>query len=290
MEATYPDVAETTLRIWTGEVWALKSRMRQGDLVCIPLKTQSAIAVGRIAGPYRFDASAPTDAKHQRAVEWITTELARTRIDQDILYSLGSSLAVFQVKRNNAEARLEELLKGRPSRSGNTANGDLDDENALLADLAQLANDQIVEFLGRRFKGHDLTRLIAGLLTAQGYKIYVSPPGADGGVDIIAGSGPMGFDPPRLAVQVKSSNDQSDVSVLRELQGVMPRFGADQGLIVSWGGYRRSVLQEARQLFFQVRLWDASDIVAALQRNYEALPDDLQAEIPLARVWTLVAD
>ena len=100
----------------------------------------------------------------------------------------------------------------------------------------------------------------------------------------------MGFDPPRLAVQVKSGESPVDVSVLRELQGVMPRFGAQQGLIVSWGGYRSSVTRESRQLFFQVRLWDSGDLVAALQEQYEALPDDLQAELPLKRVWSLVTE
>jgi restriction system protein len=62
--------------------------------------------------------------------------------------------------------------------------------------------------------------------------------------------------------------------VLRELQGVMPRFGAEHGLIVSWSGFKESVFREARQLFFEVRLWDAGDLVAALQRNYERLNED----------------
>ena len=61
--------------------------------------------------------------------------------------------------------------------------------------------------------------------------MVVSPPGADGGVDILAGKGPLGFDPPRLVVQVKSQDAPVDVGVLRELQGVMHQFNADQA---SW--------------------------------------------------------
>ena len=112
----------------------------------------------------------------------------------------------------------------------------------------------------------------------------------DGGVDIIAGTGPMGFDQPRLAVQVKSSESPADVSVVRELQGVMPRFGADRGLVVSWGGFKDSVLREARQLYFTIRLWDAGDLVNAIQHNYQRLPADLQSELPLKQLWTLVLD
>lgn len=167
--------------------------------------------------------------------------------------------------------------------------GDLSDDVAEV-DLEQFARDQIVNFIGRRFKGHGLARLVAGILSAEGYSVQMSSPEADGGVDILAGTGPMGFDRPRLAVQVKSSDSTADVSVVRELQGVMPRFGADQGLVVCWGGFKASALNEARQLFFTIRLWDSGDLVAALQKNYQNLPPDLQAEIPLKQVWTLVLE
>ncbi len=100
----------------------------------------------------------------------------------------------------------------------------------------------------------------------------------------------MGFDPPRIAVQVKSSDAPVDVGVLRELQGVMPRFGADQGLIVSWGGFKESVMREARQLYFRIRLWDSGDVIAALAEHYDRLPDAMQAEIPMKQVWTLVVE
>lgn len=137
-------------------------------------------------------------------------------------------------------------------------------------DVEEYTRDQITGFVGRKFKGHDLARLVAGILTAEGYKIELSPPGADGGVDIIAGQGPMGFDPPRLIVQVKSSDTPADVGVLRELQGVMPSFGGDRGLIVSWGGFKTSVIREARRLFFSIRLWDAGDLVRAIQTTTTA--------------------
>lgn len=100
----------------------------------------------------------------------------------------------------------------------------------------------------------------------------------------------MGFDGPRLAVQVKSSDSPADVAVLRELHGVMPRFGATHGLIVSWGGFKDSVLREARPLYFQIRLWDAGNLVTALQETYEKLSPELQAELPLKRVLVLVEE
>ncbi len=37
-----------------------------------------------------------------------------------------------------------------------------------------------------------------------------------------------------------------------------------------------------------IRLWDADDLVRAVLANYERLPDAMQADLPLKRIWTLV--
>lgn len=289
MDETYADSKITTTRMWTGEVWAVREAISINDFVAIPLKTRAAIAVGRVVGEYKFDPAGPQEGKHQRQVQWIRKDLPRKDVDQDILYSMGSSLAVFQVERNNAQQRILKLLEGgRAARD--TQPSASQEERPLPTDLEQFASDQIVELIGRKFRGRDLARLVAALLQAQGYKLIVSPPGADGGIDILSGSGPMGFDRPRLAVQVKSSDYPADVGVVRELQGVMPRFGADQGLVVSWGGFKDSVLREARQLYFQIRLWDAGNLVSEIQSNYDNLPADIQAELPLKKIWALVLE
>ena len=70
----------------------------------------------------------------------------------------------------------------------------------------------------------------------------------------------------------------------------MLTFKADQGLLVCSGGFKKSVLTEARQSHFVVRLWDSRDLVQALYRNYESLPAEIQAELPLKRVWMLVPE
>jgi restriction system protein len=286
----YTDVKPTTLPIWTGEVWAFKDRIKEGDIVVLPLKTRSALAIGRISGPYSYNEHAPPGAYHQRKVTWLRTDLPRTEVDQDLLFSLGAVLAVFQIRRANAEARLLEIAEGKqPPPPGPDAEGVVSPE-ATPIDLDEYARDQVSSYLGRKFRGHDLARLVAGILIAQGYKVQVSPAGPDGGVDIVAGQGALGFDAPRMAVQVKSSDSPADVGVLRELQGVMPAFGADSGLIVSWGGFREGLIREARRLFFSIRLWDAGEIVTALQEVYDRLPAELKAEIPLRRIWYIAPD
>lgn len=283
---TYPKSKPNTIRNWVGQLWAFRERIHANDLVALPLKTRSAIAIGRVTGPYEYHTDFPADARHTRPVKWLRTDIPRAAFDQDLLYSLGAFITVCQIKRNNAEKRVEGILAGKPLKIEKRAT----DESEEKLDFEQTALDQIREYVGQNFRGHDLTQLVNSLLKAQGYRTLISPAGPDGGVDIIAGHGPMGFDSPRICVQVKSSDSPLEVSVLREFQAVVKNFGADRGLLVSWGGFKSSVDKEARQHFFEIRLWDADDLLKALLENYQQLPADVQADLPLKRVWALVPE
>jgi restriction system protein len=288
----YPDERRRAVANWAGQLWTFVFRIEVGDLVCMPLRARATIAVGKIAGPYRYRTDLPPEARHVRPVLWLNTELPRAAFEQDLLYSLGALGTVRQIQRNQAEARLQAILS-----TGTDPvmvpgpilppNGD-DGDGLLPTDLEGYARDQIVAYLGRHFRGHELARLVSALLGAEGYQIMVSPVGPDGGVDILAGQGPLGFESPRLCVQVKSGEGPADVRVLRELQGIMPNYGAQMGLLVSWGGFRGAVYAEARAKFFTIRLWDANDLVTALLASYERLSEEIQAELPLKRIWTLV--
>lgn len=66
----------------------------------------------------------------------------------------------------------------------------------------------------------------------------------------MAGSGQLRFDLPNICVQIKSSISPVDVRVLRELQGVMQKVGAAQGLLVGRGGFTKDAIQESKNLFF----------------------------------------
>jgi len=50
------------------------------------------------------------------------------------------------------------------------------------------------------------------------------------------------------------------------------------------------VLNEARQGHFTVRLWESRDLVEAIYRTYDKLPAEIQADLPLKRVWMLVQE
>ena len=136
-----------------------------------------------------------------------------------------------------------------------------------------------------------MENLVAEVLKAQGFEVRLNKrKGADGGADILAGKGPMGFDEPRLCVQVKSTDSAIGSKEFDELNGVMTKFGATHGLLVSWGGFTGKAEEEAKRKFFDIRLWNADDVVSEIQAVYSSLPHDLQAELPMQPIWMLVDD
>ncbi|MCA9599436.1 MAG: restriction endonuclease [Myxococcales bacterium] len=283
---TYPDAGKNRRSNHVGQLWAFSHRIKPDDLVVLPLKRSSAIAIGKVTGPYQYVHS-PGTPEHRRPVQWLRTDIPRTSFDQDLLYSFGAFMTVCAITRNDAETRIRALLAGEPPMASD-ATGSADEES--IPDIEQIARDQISTHVLQKFKGHHLTDLVAAVLQAEGYVVQVSPPGADGGVDILAGTGPLGFAQPRLCVQVKSQQSPADVTVFRSLQGSMQTFGAEQGLLVCWGGFNKAVQSESRLSYFRIRLWDAGALLEAVLRMYSKLPKELQTELPLKRVWALVLE
>lgn len=179
-------------------------------------------------------------------------------------------------------------LGGRAERAAGREPDDVEELDDSLQDLERYARDLISKRISQRFKAHKFERLVDELLQAQGYVTERTTAGADGGVDIVVGRGPMGFDEPRIAVQVKGGEGPEDFRAVRELQGVLRNFNVQRGLFVSWGGFRSSVTSAKRNLFFEVRVWTADDVIDAVLENYDRLSDQTKSELPLMRIWTLV--
>ena len=155
----YPDMGKRTIINSAGQLWAFARRMEHGDLVVLPLKTRSTIALGKVGGDYEY-----FKGRHTRPVKWLNTDIPRDTFGQDLLYSFGAFMTVCQIKRNDAETRIRAVLDGKPDPLVVTAplGGDdaSPDDMEALPDLNEYAADQIRAFIGRKFKGHELSRLV----------------------------------------------------------------------------------------------------------------------------------
>jgi restriction system protein len=294
MAERYPDSKPKTIQNWVSQVWPFAHEIKKGDIVILPLKSQPAIQVGEVTGEYHFEPDGPDPFFHLRTVKWIGEAIPRAHFGQDLLYSFGAFMSICRIQRHSAETRIaamrangwkQEVITATTKPASVTAS----EQEAESIDLEELARDQIAQFINARFKGHNLTRLVNAILKAQGYTTYISPEGPDGGVDILAGSGPLGFGAPRLCVEVKSGDAPIDRPAVDKLLGAVTKFGADEGLFVSWSGFKSTVQKELAASFFRVRLWTQKELLEALFAHYDDLEDDIKAELPLIRIWTVAA-
>ncbi len=309
LKKIYQDIYSTDVKArmanQVGQIWSFSNRIEVGDLIALPLKSQRLIALGEATGNYQF-VQDDKAKRHQRTVKWIKT-IPRSHFDQDILYSLGAYLTIGKVKAEDAENRVRKMLGKNESDSTNIQEEDaenrvrkmlgknesdstnIQEEDAdVSTDYEQIMLDQITKHIKINFKGHKLTDLVNEILVAKGFVTKVSPPGPDGGVDILAGSGPLGLESPRICVQVKSSESPSDVRIVREIEGVVNRYKADYGLLVAWGGITSKAEQEIKTSYFSTRLWREDEIVKETMKHYEKFSDELKIEMPLKRTWILV--
>lgn len=294
LQGAYPDEKPGTLQNWSAQLNQFRNVMDVGDLVVTPMKTTGQVAIGRVKGSYHQ----AEGGRPSRWVDWLRPDVPRDAIKQDLLYSMGASQTVCEISRNDALMRLEQTAaKGidpGPALSSPTspkaAAGPETVEADQVIDLAYLARNQIERHISAHFAGHAFTQLIAAILRAQGYQTRVSPPGADRGIDILAGQGALGLSGPRLVVQVKSGDIVTDQPTLQSLIGCIADTQADHGLLVSWSGFTAPVRQRANELYFRVRMWGRDEIINALLAVYDELPEVIRADLPLRRVWALVPE
>lgn len=294
MTERYPDTKPKAIMNWVSQVWPFAHEIKKGDLVILPLKTQPAIYIGEVTGDYQAAPDGPNPFYHWRPVKWIAEAVPRTNFGQDLLYTFGAFLTICRVQRNNAEQRIAAMRANgwKPETIAATikASGTpVTEETAEGVDLEELAHDQIADLIAARFKGHGLTRLVEAILKAQGYTTWRSPEGADGGADILAGAGPLGFGAPRLCVEVKSESTQIGRETLDKLLGAMTKFNANEGLFVAWGGFKANVQKDLASQFFRLRLWTRKELLEQLFEQYDRLDEDMKAELPLKRVWMVAA-
>ena len=299
VEEAYPGDGAARWANYTGQLWAFRDSIRSGDLVILPLKTKPGyVQFGRVTGAYAHDtAEAGWHRSHSLPVDWLGESVSKTVVGQDLVHTLNGSLTVFQPSRNDAERRLETIARGKPdpgfteglprpvATPADHATTEVTDPET--APTVVAIRDRIRAHVAGEFREHELTHLVAEILTVLGFRCEVSPPGPDGGVDIIAGTGPLGLDAPTLIVEVKSEPTPIGSRVLRGLHSAMTQHRADQALLVAWGGVTRPAETEFKRDRTTMRIWDADALLDQLFLTYDRLPASTRARIPLQQVWVL---
>ena len=290
LQELYPSEKLNTLKNWESQIYPIAHRMQIGDWIVLPSKRTSTIHIGKVTGEYTYDLNNGNPYYHYRNVDWFAKDIPRNNFDQDLLYSFGAFLTVCKITRNDAESRIKAMANNNWKAPGmsTTVFSEADDtQTDSSTDLEMAIYDTIAKHIYRKFKGYKMEVLIEEILKAKGFTLYHSKQGADGGKDLLAAGGEMGFGSPKICVQVKTQDTPVDRPTLDQLGGVMNTVCAEYGLLVSWNGFKDSVAREEGNQFFKIRLWDSTDVINELFENYEKMSPGIKAEIPLKRIWML---
>ncbi|MCS0590423.1 restriction endonuclease [Massilia norwichensis] len=277
----YPVAAKEkpgTVPTSAGQLFRFVHEMREGDYVAYPSKKSKLIHLGRIVGPYKYDLSSEPGYPQRRQVSWLKA-IPRSHFSQGALYEIGSALSVFVIK-NYADEYWAAINGKQPPPPVSVTNDVTVAE--ISQDIEENTRDFVLKILAQQTKGHPFSHFIANILQTMGYRTRVSAEGPDGGIDIVAHKDELGFEPPIIKVQCKSTEGSIGDPTISQLYGkVAPN---EFGLFVTLGYFTNQAIQFARSKS-NLRLIDGDDLVALVLEHYEQLDSRYKGLIPLRRVY-----
>lgn len=270
----YPELSDKRIAIGAGQLYRFVHEIHKGDFILTPLRETRQVLVGHCTAEYAYDVAAVSKTHpNVRKVDWVK-KASRDQLSTPLKNALGGLMTVFTINEHLNE--VEGLLGQGPIPQP-------DEESAppFYEDVRDKATELTTDLL-YEIDAFDFQDLVAGLLRAVGYRTRVSPPSPDGGVDIRAFPDPFGFHTPRIRVQVKHRKGHVTLQEIQQFIGVI---GSDySGLYVSTGGFTGQARQEADKRS-NLSLMDQGRFIEALLENYERLDPQLQALIPLRKVY-----
>lgn len=254
--------------------------MKIGDTVLTPNRATRHSFVGVVKGEYMYDPTVAGEAyPHVRQVEW-QGSLSRDDMSTQLRNSMGGIQTVFTVNAHANE--IQRLLSGvLPSPEEKQAEEETFD---FLADTQEKADELIADHMAS-LAWDDFERLVAAVLRTLGFRTKLSKRGADGGFDIVAHPDALGFEEPRVKVEVKHRKGSMGGPEVRNFRSTI-RTG-EKGLYVSTGGFKGDARGELEKAGPPLVLMDQDEFIALLTENYDKLEPEFQALVPLRKVYIL---
>jgi restriction system protein len=274
--AKYPWTKPGAVPTTAGMLYRFAHEIQPGDFVIYPSKRDRCVHLGTCTGPYHFDASDTVDYGSRRPVKW-EKSIPRTQFSQGALNEIGSALSLFQVRNYLEEFKAAFAGKSQPVPVAT--------DPAIAAvseDSEQSTRDFILKTLAQKLKGHPFEDFVAHLLQTMGYRTRGVPEGPDGGVDIIAHRDELGFEPPLIKVEVKSTEGTIGNHDTSALYGHVS--DKEFGLLVCLGSFTKQAKDFAKSKS-NLRLIDGEELVDLILARYEQFDSHYKSLLPLKRIY-----
>lgn len=235
--------------------------------------------VRRFEKTVRFATIAPVKAGWmvKSKGRWILTEDGKAAYKQ---YNEPDALA------KKASELYRQWKAGQPETAEEGEESPLESATTTLEEAEEFAWAEIEKHL-RSMNPYDLQALVAALLKAMDYHVsWVSPPGPDKGIDILAYTDPLGTRTPRIKVQVKRHEGSISVDGLRSFMALLG--DQDVGIFVATGGFTSAAESEARtQEKRKITLVNLEKLFDLWVQHYDKLAESEKRLLPLKPVHYL---
>ena len=276
-EKAFPGRSPAQISISFGQIYRFVHELNIGDVVVYPSKIDRQIHIGAVTGKYQFRPDLDPVHPQTRTVKWLK-HVPRTAFSQGALYESGSAMTFFQIK-----TYVEEFLAALEGKATPETLVKKDTTVLVVAEnIEENTRDFILKHLAQELKGHPFSDFVAHLLGKMGYRTRVSAEGPDGGVDIIAHKDELGFEPPFIKVQVKSTEGSIGDPVVSALYGKVS--AGEYGLLVTLGIFTTQAKNFARSKS-NLRLIDGTELVDLVLTHYEQFDSRYKGLLPLKRVF-----
>jgi restriction system protein len=281
--AAYPDLSPGAVINGAGVLHKFRNSISLGDHILSYDPERRMYLLGRAAGDYQFSPQLFEEYPNVRGVEW-QAEVGRDDLSTSTKNTLGSTLTLFEP----GAAVLRELqnaIGGKPVVVVKPQAEDLQEEasEVIFRDTLSRAHEFIKDRI-LAISPEEMESLTAALLRAMGYKTRVTPKGPDQGRDVVASPDGLGFQAPRIIVEVKHRPKESmGAEKIRGFIGGL-RSG-DRGLYVSTGGFTKEARYEAGRSNVPVTLVDSDYLANLVVEHYEGFDAEGRSLVPLKKVY-----
>lgn len=284
----HPEKKAGSIPVDAGTLYKFAHEVKAGDLIVYPSKHDRMVNIGRATGQ-KWHKSANVDwhedLPNHLGVDWLA-HLPRDAFSQTALNEIGSFITLFRIREHKSEFQTKIICDGVQQ-----ADSPAEEEPQLPDDLAvqqasQVAEENTADFLIRRLHtlltGYEFEHFTAHLMECLGYSARVSEKSGDGGVDVIAHTDQLGFQPPIIKIQCKRQTGQIGESEVSQLLGTLGE--GEYALFVTLGSYSRQARLRERNNP-RLRLIDGDDLVQIILQRYGALAPRYRILLPLKQIY-----
>ena len=274
----YPD-KEKSIPSWASMINNFVNKISIGDYVLTYDPSSRIYYIGKIKGDYIFYTKT-NDCHHVRKVQWEKQEISRDSLSNDTKNSLGSTLTVFQLKKEQEKEIIDLLNKKEQPQKDSVEIKEENTENSKM--LIENAKENLKDAI-QNLDSDQMEELFKEILNAMGYIAERTKKGADRGIDIFASKDGLGLEEPRIFVEVKHRKGQMGAQEIRTFIG--GRQVNDKCLYVSTGGFTKEARYEAERSNTPLKLINIDDLANLLSLHYDKFSAEGKTLLPLKKVY-----